>query len=43
MGQLDDTQTAVEPLKNRKILEYVFITILGLAESIKMMDWPDPA
>ena len=40
MGYLVDIQTAPKPLKNREKLKYIFITILGLAESLKIMNLP---
>ena len=35
----DDDQTTLKPLKK---MEYIFMTILGLTESFKMMNRPDP-
>ena len=35
MGRLDDIQAALKPLKKSKKLKYIFMTILGLAESFK--------
>ena len=43
MGHLDDIQTALKPLKKRKRLNYIFMTILGLAQYFKTMNRPDPA
>ena len=34
MGHLNDIETALKPLKTLEKLEYIFMTILGLAESI---------
>ena len=42
MGCLDDIQTALDPLKKRKKMKYIFTTILGLAESFNTMNWPGP-
>ena len=42
MGRLDDYQTALKPDKNRKKLKYIFMTIVGLAESYKFMNQPEP-
>ena len=33
MGRLDGIQTALKPLRNRKKLKYISMTILGRAES----------
>ena len=41
MGPLYDIQTALKLLRNREILEFIFRTILGLAESFKSMDRSD--
>ena len=47
MGRLVDIQTAQKPLKNknknRKKRKDIFMSILGLAESLKTMNRPDPA
>ena len=44
MGRLDDMQTVLKVLrKSEKIEEKKCVTILGLAESFKTMNWPDPA
>ena len=44
MGHLDDIQTALKPLKQiEKKCIYIFITILGLTESFKTMNRPNPA
>jgi len=40
MGRLDDIQTALKPLENLKKFKYIFMTILGLAESFKTMNRP---
>ena len=44
MGHLDDILIAVKPLKNRKKLKYIFMTILRLPElgpvQIKDMQTP---
>ena len=37
MGSVDDIQTVLKPFENK---EYIFITILELAESFKTMNWP---
>ena len=43
MGRLDDIQTAIKSLKNRKKkIKYIFKTILGQGESFKTMNRPDP-
>ena len=43
MGRLDDIQTTLKPLiKNRKNLKLICMTILGLAESFKVINRPDP-
>ena len=39
---LVDIQTVVIPLKKAEKLKYIFMTILGLAESFKTMNRPDP-
>ena len=41
MGRLDDIQTPLIPLKIREKLKQMFMTILGLAESFKMMNRSD--
>ena len=44
MGCLDGNQIALKPLKkNRKKFKYIFMTILGVAESFKTMNRPNPA
>ena len=40
MDHLDEIQTALKPLKK---LKYVLMTILGLAESFKIMNQPSLA
>ena len=42
MGRLDDIQAALKPLKKSKKLKYIFMTILGQAESFKTMNRPSP-
>ena len=42
MGRLDDIQTAIQRLKKWMTLEYIIMIILGLAESFKAMNRPDP-
>ena len=42
MGRLDNIQTAIKPLKKSKKCKYILMTILGLAESFKTMNRPDP-
>ena len=42
MGRLDEIQTAQKPLKNWKKLKYIYMTILGIAESFKTMNRPGP-
>ena len=42
MGCLVNIQTDLKPLKKEKKLEYIIMTILGPAESIKTMNWPGP-
>ena len=42
MGRLLDIQTAPKPLKKSEKLKYIFMTILGLAKSFKMVNRPDP-
>ena len=41
MGRLNDIQTALKPLKTGKKFKYIFMIILGLAESFVMMNRPD--
>ena len=43
MGRLHKIETALKPLKKSKKLKYIFMTILGLAESFKTMNVPVPA
>ena len=40
IGHLDDIQKALNPLKKSEKFKYIFMTILGLAELIKTMNWP---
>ena len=43
MGRLENIQTALKlQKKNRKKLKYIFMTILGLAKSFKIMNRSDP-
>ena len=37
IGYLDDIHTTIKPLNNLKKLKSIFVTILKLAESFKMM------
>ena len=42
MDRIDDIQRALKPFKKiGKKLKYIYITILGLAESLKRMNRPD--
>ena len=41
MGHLDDIQKALKHFKKFEEIEYIFITILGLAESLKTMNRPN--
>ena len=40
--RLDDIHTALKPLKKIEKFKYIFMIILGLAESFKTMNRPDP-
>ena len=43
MDRLVDIQTTLKHLQNnRKKLKYIFMNILGVAESLKTMNRPDP-
>ena len=42
MGRLDDFEIALKPLKKSEKLEFIFMTILELAESFKTMNRPGP-
>ena len=42
MSHLDEIQTAIKHLQDRKKLKHIFMTILELAESFKTMNWPVP-
>ena len=43
MGRIDDIHTALRLQKNRKKLKYIFIAILRIAESLKIIKWHNPA